>query len=235
MLTGVVFHHTGNIIGEVHRKQRKHDHAAYRQNHSHNLSGQRHRTDGASYGCEVHRRPPQSSPIAGHIRIHTGLPLEEYERAEVGDHDHDADIRHEEARDGIARQITYHNRHGQRTTRKRNEPDEVKRVMAQMDVHLIDDVEIWNREKEEYQPVPEKPPFIVGEKQLDEKVDDKEHAYPELECHVCMVVQEIDFLEGINRNPYNEHHREDQHDKIHHASEVSGEFMGSPMRGGRRC
>ena len=133
---------TGDEVGEVYGKQRKYYHAGNGKHHCDYFSGDCHRVDIAPYGSHIHRRPPQGCPIRIDLWIYSRFALIEYERAEVRNQYHYNDIRHQQARYGIARKITHYYAHGQRTTCQRYEPDEIHGIVCELQVELVDYVEI---------------------------------------------------------------------------------------------
>lgn len=62
---------------------------------------------------------------------------------------------------------------------------------------LIDDIEIWDGYQEEEPAVLEVALLVMRETKLDEKIGKEHNAYPELECHVVVVAQERQVLEGV--------------------------------------
>ncbi len=57
--------------------------------------------------------------------------------------------------------------------------------------------------------------------ETDEEIKHEEEAYPELEYHVAVVLENVAMVECIERNPYNQDDGENQHEYIGDSLEVS--------------
>lgn len=105
---GVVFlHGFGNIVGEVDCKQRKYDHAAHWQHHGYDFSGNGHRRYVAADGGEVHAAPPQGCPVGVDLGIDPMLAGVENQGTVVAQEYHYAEVAHEKACNGVARQVAH--------------------------------------------------------------------------------------------------------------------------------
>lgn len=86
--------------------------------------------------------------------------------------------------------------------------------MIEMDARVVDDVEVWDREKQKQESPPEVAPLALGIEQPDEKVGNEEYADPELEGHVGMILEEVDIVECVESDPYDKHSGKDEDDEI---------------------
>ena len=104
--------------------------------------------------------------------------------------------------------VSYDNRHCQGTPRQWYKTHKIDGIVAEVYVQQIDNIEIWDRQQQKDDTMPEKPPFILRESQLHKKIKYEKYTYPKLEFHICPVSEKFHLVERINGDPYNKYHRQ---------------------------
>lgn len=193
-----------HIVGKIYGEQREYYHAGDREHDGHYLAGYCDRGYVASDCRHIHCCPPQCRPVGVDLRIDRLFLLEEYEAAEVCDQEHNGYVGHEQRRDGVARDVAYHDGEGERSAGKGDEPDEIECVGGQVDVEQADDVEVGDAQQEKCYAVACELPLVCRIVHLDKEVNDEHDAHPELEVHIGGVFEKVYLLECVDGNEYDE-------------------------------